>query len=78
VPFDANGFPIFDSIHDVNIGGITNRAEDVRAANIASGYTTTPDGYLWHHHQDGKTLQLVDIETHRATGHTGGYAMRNK
>ena len=29
-------------------------------------------GYTWHHHQDGKTMQLVDEVDHALTGHSGG------
>ncbi|TWT29630.1 HNH endonuclease [Blastopirellula retiformator] len=28
--------------------------------------------FTWHHHQDGKTMQLVDEWTHSKTGHSGG------
>ncbi len=29
-------------------------------------------GLTWHHHQDGRTLQLVDRKTHAKTGYDGG------
>ena len=32
----------------------------------------TPDGYTWHHDATPGKIQLVDTETHTATGHTGG------
>ncbi|MEM7124998.1 MAG: HNH endonuclease [Chloroflexota bacterium] len=32
------------------------------------------DGYTWHHHQDGRTMQLVRGDVHAATSHTGGAA----
>lgn len=32
----------------------------------------TPDGYTWHHDAEVGKMQLVDTETHQATGHTGG------
>lgn len=32
----------------------------------------TPDGYTWHHDAEAGKMQLVDTETHRRTGHTGG------
>ena len=32
----------------------------------------TPDGYTWHHDATPGKIQLVDTETHAATGHTGG------
>ena len=33
---------------------------------------STIQGYTWHHHQDGKTMQLVDEVDHALTGHFGG------
>ena len=32
----------------------------------------TPDGYVWHHHEEPGVSQLVNEETHHQTGHTGG------
>ena len=74
VPFDGDGFPMFDSEIDVKIEATGNYAADARAANRAAGYAETPDGYVWHHHQDGETMQLVDQWIHMKTGHTGGMA----
>jgi hypothetical protein len=36
----------------------------------------TPDGYTWHHHQVGKTMQLVPKNLHKEVKHTGGAAMK--
>ena len=41
-----------------------------QGADILAG--ETPDGYVWHHHEDTGKLQLVDQATHEKTGHTGG------
>ena len=30
------------------------------------------DGYTWHHSEEEGTMQLVDSDIHRKTGHTGG------
>ncbi|MFE8699757.1 HNH endonuclease [Cytobacillus sp. FJAT-54145] len=32
----------------------------------------TPEGYVWHHHEQPGVIQLVDQEVHQDTGHTGG------
>lgn len=32
----------------------------------------TPDGYVWHHHEQPGVLQLVNEADHDATAHTGG------
>ncbi len=82
IPFDANGYPDFSSKlyrtgrNDVNIGGGTgNRLRDEALANAAAGYSSTPRGYTWHHHQDVGRMQLVEQTPHRKTGHTGGFSI---
>ena len=32
----------------------------------------TPDGYVWHHHEELGKMQLVDSDIHMHAGHTGG------
>jgi hypothetical protein len=32
----------------------------------------TPEGYTWHHDAEPGKMQLVDLDTHADTGHTGG------
>jgi hypothetical protein len=34
-----------------------------------------PDGYTWHHHEDGTTMQMVPEDLHDAYKHTGGMAV---
>jgi len=77
VPFDKLGFPIFKG-PKFNIGKFVNRNLDEELANKLAGYPKTPKGYTWHHHQDGKTMQLVDQLIHSQTGHTGGYSLNQK
>jgi hypothetical protein len=36
-----------------------------------------PEGYTWHHHQDGKTMMLVDEDIHREFRHIGGQSKVN-
>jgi RHS repeat-associated protein len=103
VPFDSNGFPVFDSAFDATIpqslrGPSVTDASQFRNATqqlnkklqqnpalrqnytqaqldaIAQGAERVP-GYIWHHNQDGVTLQLVEAETHSLTGHSGGRQM---
>ncbi len=31
-----------------------------------------PDGYTWHHHEDGKTMVLVEKKVHSEFSHVGG------
>jgi hypothetical protein len=48
-----------------------DRGRDRILANRA-GLDKEPKGYVWHHVEDGKTMQLIPKKIHRDTGHTGG------
>ncbi|MDI1449638.1 HNH endonuclease [Polyangium sp. 6x1] len=78
VPFDAEGYPDFKAAgvvkKEVKINQTGNRPRDFQLANEAAGLEATPKDHTWHHHQDGKTMQLVPKDIHKATGHTGGVA----
>lgn len=39
---------------------------------VALENNTAPDSYVWHHHEEPGTLQLVKEVEHNATAHTGG------
>jgi hypothetical protein len=43
-------------------------------SNKAVGLDETPDGYVWHHVEDGRTMQLIPASIHAAR-HTGGAAV---
>jgi filamentous hemagglutinin len=77
IPFDRDGFPDFSSValRTVQIQQTGKSKVDRAAANRAAGLRSEPFGYTWHHHQDGRTMQLVPTDIHRATGHTGGVAL---
>ncbi len=85
VPFDSNGFPVFNSYADgrfVAKKQFTGRMYvDAKAANLENGFLNakgkpeTPIGYTWHHVEDGKTLLLVPTDLHTAVKHTGGVAV---
>lgn len=78
VPFDANGFPIFDdyAVKTVkfdypSLEGrangtclVGNCSSDFAMANKAAGFDKTPAGYTWHHNQDMMTMQLVPQDLH--------------
>ena len=78
VKFNERGFPDF-SPHakaEVELSGLTgNYAKDAAAANRAVELDRTPDGYVWHHVEDGRTMQLVPRDIHNAARHTGGAAV---
>lgn len=78
VPFDSNGYPIFDqyatktvkfdfpSLEGKSAGTCLtgNCTTDFRLANKAAGLASTPPGYTWHHCQDMMTMQLVPQDVH--------------
>jgi len=78
IPFDKNGYPDFSKVatHTVKIKQKGSYTTDFTKANQKAGVKSTPPGYTWHHHQDGKTMQLVPTAIHRQTGHTGDVAHR--
>jgi hypothetical protein len=49
-----------------------NNVTDFAAANASAGLKETPKGFSWHHHEDGKTMQLLPSDVHSKTGHSGG------
>jgi len=51
-----------------------SRGGDFAAANAKAGYKEMPEGFTWHHHEDGKTMLLVPERLHDAVKHTGGVA----
>jgi RHS repeat-associated protein len=81
LPFDKNGYPNFNGHlykggpNDVRITPTGKREADFAAANKAAGYSSTPKGYTWHHHQDSGRMQLVDTQMHLKTGHTGSIGL---
>ncbi len=81
VPFDSRGFPDFsDHLYgggpnSVNISPTGNRSKDFSAANEAAGYSSTPKGYTWHHHQNYGRMELVESSVHRRTDHDGGFSL---
>jgi RHS repeat-associated protein len=78
VRFTEDGFPDFSlyATYEVEIDMIGNTTTDFSAANKAAGLMSTPRGYTWHHHQDGKTMLLVPSDLHNAVRHTGGVAVK--
>ncbi|OMG02155.1 RHS-family protein [Paenibacillus sp. FSL R7-0333] len=65
-----------------------NPQEDFKKANLEAGLNKDsdppvpainkpPEGYTWHHHEDGKTMILVDEDIHREFRHIGGQSAVN-
>lgn len=77
--YNKDGFPEFSSHAIKRIplerGQKGNYTSDFTEANKKSGYNKTPDGYTWHHHEDGITMELIPTAIHNAARHTGGTAV---
>lgn len=82
VTYDKAGFPDFTpyrhpTVKDVQIEFTGDRNKDNNLADKAAGITEDlrqQQQYTWHHHQDGKTMQLIKRDVHRDFFHTGGMA----
>jgi hypothetical protein len=78
VYINSQGFPDFTPYSEINVTievtGVPRT--DFARANAAAGLTETPAGYTWHHHQDGRTMQLVPSTLNNVSmggvAHTGG------
>ncbi len=44
-------------------------------ANKAVGLSETPSGYVWHHVENGKTMEMIPRILHNSGRHTGGSAV---
>ena len=78
VRFTNQGFPNFKPYAQaqVKLKGLTGiYATDAQLANQAMGYPGTPQGYVWHHVEDGVTMQLIPRSVHSSVPHTGGGAV---
>lgn len=79
VKFTDEGYPDFGPYSQDTVvfkNGFAADASDERLANMASGYGATPDGYVWHHVEDGQTMQLIPEDLHDAVRHAGGVALK--
>jgi hypothetical protein len=77
VRYTRAGYPIFtdEAIKRVHVDGLNGeRGHDADLANAKAGLPETPDNYVWHHVEDGRTMELVPRDLHDAAKHTGGAA----
>ncbi|TKC98280.1 PAAR-like domain-containing protein [Polyangium fumosum] len=80
VTYDKDGFPDFTryrhpEVNDVQIEFTGKYSKDEALADKAAGINKKfrdSQDYTWHHHQDGKTMQLIEREVHKDFFHTGG------
>ncbi|WP_338553177.1 HNH endonuclease [Paenibacillus sp. KS-LC4] len=73
---------------EITFASPTNRPADYKAANLEARLSKdsnppvtkpnkSPGGYTWHHHQDGKTMILVEEKVHAEFTHSGGISKVN-
>jgi hypothetical protein len=69
-----DGYPDFSpyATHKVEITMTGNDAADFATANKAARLPETPEGFTWHHSEDGKTMQLVPSALNNNVPHSGG------
>ncbi len=75
VTYNSDGYPDFSPYSEatVKVDGLKGSIPpDDSLANKAVGLSSTPDGYTWHHVEDGETMQLVPTDIHSEFPHTGG------
>jgi hypothetical protein len=79
IPFDKDGYADFSEVatKTARVPHSGDRNADVREANRLAGYSSTPEGTVWHHHRDGYRMLLVPESIHSKTGHTGSLGIRN-
>ena len=82
VAFKSNGMPDFTpyASKSVEVDGLVGDVDtDYRLANRAARIerygAEAPPGYVWHHCEDGRTMQLVPKDIHGTVKHTGGEAV---
>lgn len=76
VTYNPDGYPDFSeySIETIdNVPGMNGKyGHDSGLANEIAGFDSTPDDYVWHHVENGQTMQLIPKDVHNHFPHTGG------
>ncbi|VWC91690.1 Large exoprotein involved in heme utilization or adhesion [Burkholderia contaminans] len=78
IKFNSQGFPDFlpYAKAKTDISNLTgNYRTDEALANKKVGLSETPEGYVWHHVENGQTMLLIPQDLHNAVRHTGGSAV---
>ena len=81
IQFKDNGCPDFTpfAAKEVEADGLgENRAEDTKRAYELAGVDEDDyPNHVWHHVEDGRTMQLVPSDLHSVIPHTGGVSVVN-
>lgn len=77
-----NGYPDYRGagvvFQMVNIGRFTNRSTDKRLANKLAPNGPCKEGHVWHHSEDGHTMEEISRGIHERFTHKGGYSLRKR
>ena len=77
-----NGYPDFKEAglvkQEVNIGSFTTRKQDARKADKMASHGPKDANSVWHHSEDGKTMQEIDRDIHRKFTHQGGISREKR
>jgi len=76
VRFTRAGYPVLTPYakETVHLEGLNGTNVDFRRADAEFHRAHTPEGYTWHHVEDGKTMELVPTPLHQKVAHTGSAA----
>ncbi|SDY22039.1 HNH endonuclease [Thermoactinomyces sp. DSM 45892] len=86
--FSEHVHPIIKSV-EIDFANPAHRPTDFKESNLKAGLDVNSDpplhehnglrrspiGYTWHHHQDGKTMMLVEEDIHTEFKHRGGISI---
>ncbi|KZL15453.1 hypothetical protein PsAD2_03709 [Pseudovibrio axinellae] len=56
--------------------GAAKKNDAARKRELVKKHSDGRPVYTWHHHEDGKSMILVDFWVHKLFGHSGGSAKR--
>ena len=74
----TNGYPDFSTFAkytvDIDLDSAGKIYNDYKNANIKAGISSAPIDWTWHHHENGKTMQLIPTVVNAEARHTGGFS----
>lgn len=76
----ATGKPVRAEV-EIELSGTGDRAQDFKSARkamadkLGSSKYQEPEGYTWHHVEDGATMQLVPSQLNNNVPHSGGVSL---
>ncbi|WP_375332330.1 HNH endonuclease [Candidatus Tisiphia endosymbiont of Temnostethus pusillus] len=66
-----------ERVYRIESDNLTGKRDmDSKIANEIMGIKENPEGYTWHHIEDGRTMIAIPTDLHKAIKHTGGAAVK--